>query len=140
MNYVTGFIVTIFLMMGTLSLLGVIDGNTSQLLNAVGYNSPSGFDVSSLMGAIFNIWTLSGAAVGIVVGFFSYRVFESVLVAGIAGSITGWVSGDMLSIFNALNVISTDFIFVASVLKLLLFALLIGFAISMISWWRGTGG
>ena len=132
----------VFGVIATFALFGFSNTATSQLINAIGYNSPEslkGFELFKLLfnsnaGIIASI--LGGAA--IVVGLFRSSSPIEYVIAGFVGLLVGWVIGDLVTIIGLFNSIGAEFSWVSSIAKILLMGMVLTFILSAVQWWRGS--
>lgn len=132
----------IMVILGILTLLNVAGVSTysSQLLTAIGFDDPSGFDASGFFLLVLAIFA-SAATVGIVVGYLTSGSPESYIVAGIASALTIWMGSDLVGIyFTVANEcpVGSGCGWIAKVFLILIIPLLGAFGISIIEWWRGS--
>lgn len=123
-----------------LGLAGIITGAEAQL-NWLGFSlTGSLIDVSNIpLGNFFSRITdlfIVGAAAGIVVGFFTRSQTESYIIAPVAAGIFTIIT----SIFMAILNYTSGMGYVYYIVMLIFVPLLMGFAISIISYWRGSDG
>lgn len=125
------------------AIFGVGDSNTSQLLRTISFDNPEDLKAFDLFSLIFSntsgvIATISAAG-AIIVGLFTRQSTESILLAGFASVLAGWIVGDMYTIIaNSEAMYSSTFPFFSKIVKTYFVVFIGGFIISIIEWWRGT--
>lgn len=137
------YMITVTSLVIVLSILGILDSGTSQILSALNYDSPAGFKFSDFFEAIFDssngLLSLAGAVTGIIVGYLFSRSPESALIAGVVGLIGGWVVADLVKVMTMANeVFVGELTFLAILVKAVIFIILSGYLIAVIQLWRGN--
>lgn len=129
-----------FIFAGMGILFGVSGTATSQLISALG--SADGFKAGDLWSIVFGsaagiIATLGLGAV-LVIGLYRGSPVTQTVLAGFAGILVGWITGDLITLMNVINSgLGGDFAAVGMGIKVLTFSLLAGAIISGIQWWAG---
>lgn len=135
-------IVTYSIIMAVMSAIASLAGlhtGSNMLLTAFGYGAdPSIAVIIGTLTAIF----IAGTAVGtITIGLFTRQTTESSLMAPMALTLATMSIADMAGImtyFNAICPSGSGCSFVANIVGILYFALIVGYVISIVQWWRGN--
>lgn len=116
-------------------------------LSMAGIDTPSSFIISKMN--IFNLETfttssfyialiavlVASATAGIIIGSFTRTPIESSLIAGFISATLALLIGDIVSIY--IHVLSLGVSWIANLLLLILAPFVVGYAISLIEFWRG---
>jgi len=135
-NYI---IVVTFLMIG-LAILGISQGTTGGILEAMSYNNPGNFKFGALFESFLNVFTLGGVTTGIVLTLLVNRSPDSAIKAVAAGLFTGWIVSDFVSVIQRVGTAGIEVAWLTGVLQGLIFVMMAGFVFAMVSWWAGSDG
>lgn len=122
-----------------LSAAGVEGTATSSLLGALGLtDNDSGFENfhSSSFFTIVTGFIAAATGLGIILGLFVSVSPVYILISGFTIFLIGWLVNDMISVYQVLSTVGTEFAFIALAMKILFGFLIAGFLISIIEWWR----
>lgn len=97
-------------------------------------NASSGISLGEFFAGVGGMF-LAGTAGGIVIGFFTKSQTESFIVAPIAAGIFTVITSTFVSIINYTNGMG----YIYYLVWMVFIPLLVGFAIAIIEFWRGTG-
>jgi len=113
-----------------------IQTGSSLLLNSIGFlDSSQDVQGSSFFSTISLIFTV-GAAASIIIGIFVRQSSESIIVSSLSLLLLVFVS-DFVSLYSYLANNYPDS-WVRYVIAPILFSMLVGYAISIVSFWRGS--
>lgn len=129
-----------------LSTYGFTSG-TGEILKALSYDNPSGFKFGTFFLTLFDtttgLFTLAGAAAGLIVGYFSSKASDSAFLTPIVMTIGGWIAGDLVgimifteSILQAAN--GNELSWLVQIVRIFAFLMLSGLMIAMVQFWRGN--
>ena len=124
------------IIVGLMMLFNLAGINTTTgyvLTNLDILNNPQGFQSSTIYLAIVAIFLVAVTG-GIVIGFFTKTSPESYLVAPLAGILVLFV-GDLISIITYTNSLGVKW--VSYIVTMIMGALVFGYAVSVLDWWRG---
>lgn len=134
------FAIIIVGMIAILNLAGYVTPVTGGLMKTMGIIESGTPDVSSFEGTTFwsTLITVLGlaATVGIVIGAFARAPDISYILAGLVSLLAGAILRDYISIISKLT--SFGLTWVSGSVGIFLTALLVGFFITTINFWRGT--
>ena len=113
-----------------------IPSGADAFITWLGLNAnPSGISLGAFFIGIIAIFSV-GTGVGIAISFFTKTTPESYLVAPVALGIFTVITSTFISIVNY----TRDFGFVYYLTFMIFIPLLVGFAVALVSYWRGSGG
>lgn len=120
-----------------LSLFGIPTG-AGVLLSSVGFiDAPQNIQGSSFFTTIAAIFS-SLAVVSIVVGLIRPQAFESFLIVTLASTLLAFAS-DFASVYSYVaNTYPTSW--VRYVLAPIFVAIIVGYGVAIVDWWRGSDG
>lgn len=123
------------ILVGILSVFAIagIQTGSKQVYDAMFGNSD--VELSDFFTKIQAIFVLFLTA-SIIIGLFTKQSTESYVVATFAGLLFGWIIADLYSITKIVS--STEPVWVSNIIKLTIYPLMAGFAIAIVSWWRGA--
>lgn len=125
-------------LVGMSVLLGYagIQTGSATLLQALGFlNSPQDIQGSTLFSTISAIFTVGSVAV-IVIGLFARQSSESIIAAILCASLLAFAS-DFVSVYIYVTSVYPDS-WVQYILAPLMAAIVVGYAVSIVSYWRGS--
>lgn len=144
MSKALNFIIIVTVLVLGLGYIGIVDTTTSQILSklSAGESSGSGgWNNSELYNAIILVFGLAAAAGIIRVGFFQTQNTTDFLIATVSSLIAGMVIADLMSVYtNISEVIPGELSWLLKIVHFMIVIILVGFIVSMISWWRGSDG
>ena len=134
------YIIIITTLMILLSVFNIIDGQTSNVLQALNYNEPGNFKFGELFGSLFNLLTIGSFITGVFIGYLYTRSPEYAIRAGFVLLLGGWLFADMVAMittFNA-NYFGASLAWISIVIKGIIFIMMGGLVVSIVQLWGGN--
>lgn len=144
MSKALNFIIIVTVLVLGLGYIGIVDTTSSKILEKLSADESSGsggWNDSELYNAIILVFGLATAAGIIRVGFFQTQNTTDFLIATVSSLIAGMVIADLMAVYtNISEVIPGELSWLLKIVHFMIVIILIGFIVSMISWWRGADG
>jgi hypothetical protein len=124
---------------GMMTLAGISNTGIFNILNLFGFSLTGASNFSNSYGWLLILGTIAGAAtVGIISGVFGRSVSESYVLVPVIISLLAWFIVDWVAIVNYIWISYPDMSWLGSIMGLIFFVITVGFAMSIIQFWRGN--
>ena len=124
-----------FIILGTmmlLAMLGVTSGYGS--LFTMMFGDGTNFETSTIYVAIIAIFSV-GALTSLIIGLYTRQNTDSYIRAAVASLLFGVTMAEMSTIINVANSYAG---WISNGIKLIMYPLMIGYAIAIVQWWGGN--